>query len=67
MIAPHDDGAFATDDVEDAEGIRSAGDEIADEDEAVAARELDAVEQGLPLEPASVHVADDDRPQRGQG
>ena len=61
MVAAHDDRAGLPCDVEHTERVGPARDEVADEDEAVARRESDAVEQSIELRRAPVNVADDDR------
>src|SRR5688500_13109887 len=53
-------GAELADAPEDTERIRPARDEITHEEEGVVRREADAVEQGVELGPAALHVADDD-------
>jgi hypothetical protein len=61
VVAAHDYGARAARDVEDADRVWTAGDEIADEDESVAAREGDPAEQRVELGAAAMDVSDDDR------
>ena len=61
VVAAHDDGAGLPSDVEHAERVGPARDEVADEDEAVAHRESDTVQKSIELRRAPVNVSDDDR------
>ena len=61
MVAADDERAGAPRDVEHAERVGPARDQVADEDEAVAAGETNAIEEPFQLQPAAMNVADDDR------
>jgi len=65
VVAANDHRAGAPRQVEHAERVRSARDEVADEHQTVPRAEVHAIEKRLQLERASVHVADDDRSPEG--
>jgi hypothetical protein len=61
VVAAHEDRARASRDVEHAERVGPARDEVAYEDETIARPEPQPVEQCFELDATAVDVADDDR------
>lgn len=64
VISPHHDRPGAPHDIEHAERVGTSRHQVTHEHEAIAGRKGHALEQLLELDPASMHIADDDRPHR---